>query len=41
DKVEPIVVNQPAPIRNISKLPKLKQKQYNDIKKIEINRDVS
>ena len=40
-EVEPIVVNHPAPIRNISKLPKLKQKQYNDIKKIEINQDVS
>lgn len=40
-EIAPIVVKQPAPIRNISKLPKLKQKEYNKSKKVEINRDVS
>src|ERR1700752_3990829 len=40
-EVESIVVKKPAKICNISKLPKLKQKKFNDIKKNKINRDVS
>ena len=40
-EVEPIVVKKPAKNRNISKLPKLKQKKFNDIKKNKINHNVS